>query len=143
LEHFFQIKSRRKDFLSKKDIYSIKDYDELKQVVEDALPSWTEYNISQDNKNAEKGMHKIHEDDDWKIYIPENKAAACKLGDGADWCTAARGLSHYEGYHSPDDPLIVFISKKETFTKKVKVYNKQTKTEEEVEKTFPVKYQFY
>ena len=143
LEHFFQIKSRRKDFLSKKDIYSIKDYNELKQVVEDALPSWTEYNISQDDKNAEKGMHKIHEDDDWKIYIPENKAAACKLGDGADWCTAARGLSYYEGYHSPDDPLIIFVSKKETFTKKVKVYNKKTKTEEEVEKTFPVKYQFY
>ena len=50
---------------------------------------------------------------DWEVYIPENKGAACKLGKDTDWCTAAPGLEYYKQYHSKDDPLIIFISKKD------------------------------
>jgi hypothetical protein len=143
IEKFYQIKSVKPQFLSKNDIYSIADSIELHEIVEEATPSWDAYNLSKESREAEKGMNLIYENDDWKVFIPENKGAAHRLGAGSEWCTAAIGLTFYEQYHKQDDPLIDFISKKKTFKKWIKEYNKETKKEEWVEKTFPIKYQFH
>jgi len=148
IELFYQIKQKGQDrLLAKNSIYTIKDSIELHEIVEAAKPGWDAYNElerkKKEGKDVEKGMNQIYENDDWKVFIPENKPAACKLGAGSEWCTAAIGLEYYHHYHKPDDPLIIFISRKETFKKMVKKYNKQTKKDELVEEIFPVKYQFH
>ena len=113
LETFYQIKEAKADkILDKKDIYSIGGFLELIEIVDNARPAWEEFKQSRADKDAEAGTNKIYEDDNWQVFIPENKGAACKLGKGTDWCTAAPGLGYYRQYHKPEDPLIIFISKK-------------------------------
>lgn len=56
-------------------------------------------------------MLKIFENDEYIVYIPTNKDAACELGKGTEWSTAASGLNYYEQYHKEDDPFIIFKSK--------------------------------
>lgn len=148
IELFYQIKQKGQDrLLAKNSIYTIKDSIELHEIIEEAKPGWDAYNQAKANekakKDVEKGTNQIYENDDWKVFVPENKGASCDLAKGSEWCTGAIGLPYYEQYHKPDDPLIIFISRKETFKKKVKKYNKQTKRDELVEEIFPVKYQFH
>lgn len=114
LETFYQIKEAGMDrLLSIKDINLIKSTMELDDVITRAKPDWEIYKQSKVDKDPEAGSNKIYEDEDWEVYIPENKGAACKLGKGTDWCTAAPGLEYYAHYHKKDDPLIIFISKKD------------------------------
>ena len=114
LETFFQIKETGKgSILSQQDINQIQSWDELKEIVEQAKPDWEEYKQSKASKDWEAGSNLIYEDDTWQVFIPENKGAACKLGKGTDWCTAAPGLNYYEQYHSQEDPLIIFINKQD------------------------------
>lgn len=131
LDTFYKIKKVKMDkILRINDIYKIKDDMELFNVVREATPAWEKYQESVENKKADVGTNRIYEDDEWEVFIPENKGAACKLGKGTRWCTAAPGLKHYEHYHSKEDPLIIFVSKTETY------YN------EDLEKVMPVSYQF-
>jgi len=112
LETFYQIKEQGIGrILAKQDIYSIKTTDELFKVVDDATPAYEEYKQKRAEKDAAAGTNKIYEDDNWEVFIPENKGAAVKLGKGTKWCTAAPGLQYYEKYHSKERPLIIFISK--------------------------------
>lgn len=114
LEIFYHVKQMKMDrILSKNSIHDIKSIQELIDIVEIARPAWKEYKKQKQNKDAELGTNKIHEDENWEVFIPENKGAACKLGMNTDWCTAARGLEYYEQYHKSDDPLIIFISKQD------------------------------
>jgi len=111
LETFYQIKEQGIGrILAKQDIYSIKTTDEFVKIVDDAMPAYEEYKQKKAEKNAI--INKIYEDENWEIFIPENKAAAIQLGKGTRWCTAAPGLQYYEKYHSREKPLIIFISKK-------------------------------
>jgi hypothetical protein len=50
----------------------------------------------------------VYEDGNWQVYFPQTKGAACSLGKGTDWCTAAPGLNYYEEY-SKSGQLIIFI----------------------------------
>lgn len=114
IETFFQIKEAGKgSILAKPDINQIQSWDELEEVVTQAKPAWEEYKQSKASKDWEAGSNLIFEDDTWQVFIPENKGAACKLGKGTEWCTAAPGLDYYEQYHSPEDPLIIFINKQD------------------------------
>jgi hypothetical protein len=145
LETFYQIKEAKVDrILPKKNIYDIANGKELKDIIEEAKPAWEKHKKDKSDADAAAGTNKIYEDDNWEVFIPENKGAACKLGKGTDWCTASPGLDYYNKYHKPEegDPLIIFYSKKESFKRKVKEYNKKTKTWDLVQKTFPKKYQF-
>jgi len=115
LETFFQIKQQKLDrFLNKKDINTISSFNELYDIVEKAKPRYKKHLATKVNKTqAEAGKKLIHSDNEWNVYIPETKAAACELGKGTDWCTAAPGLDYYEEYHKPEDPLIIFKNKKD------------------------------
>lgn len=118
LETFFQIKEAGKgSILSQRDINQIQSWDELEQVVEQAKPDWDEYEKDKASKDAAAGTNKIYEDDNWEVFIPENPAAACKLGKGTKWCTAAPGVGKefHNKYHKPEegDPLIIFINKQD------------------------------
>jgi len=114
LETFFQIKEAGKSsILSQPDLNKILSWDELIEVIEEADSAWEAYKQSKASKDWEAGSNLIYEDDNWQVFIPENKGAACKLGKGTDWCTAAPGLDYYEQYHSKEDPLIIFINKQD------------------------------
>lgn len=113
LEIFYQIKQVKPSLLSKNDIYSIKTLQEFLEVVEAAKPAWEQYSQAKADKDASLGTNKIHEDEEWEVYVPENKGAACRLGKNTDWCTAAPGLDYYSYYHKENDPLFIFISKKD------------------------------
>jgi len=107
LETFFQ----HNRFMSERDINNIKTLEELRDVVEAARDDIQAYLEKQSYLDAEQGKQLIYEDDEWQIIIPTNKGAACELGKGTDWCTAAPGLDYYEEYHKPNDPLFIFMNK--------------------------------
>jgi len=109
LEKFFQFKR----FLNPehRDLNRIEDINELVGAVELAKSKYEVYQAKKINADAAVGTEKIYEDQEWNVYIANNKGAACELGKGTEWCTAAPGLDYYENYAKPDDPLFIFISK--------------------------------
>lgn len=110
LEYFFHWQR----FMEKPDLFSISSPEELRGVVNQAKSKIEEYQEKQKYMDAEAGTNLIYENEDWKVFIPENLGASCQLGKGTSWCTTIVGgrEDHYQKYHSPEDPLIIFISKK-------------------------------
>jgi hypothetical protein len=102
------------DFVSQKDINRIKNSQELKSIIDEARAKYQAWQEKQHSKDAEIGTEFIGEDNEYKVYIAHNKGAACELGKGTDWCTAAPGLDYFEQYYKPTDPLFIFISKTAT-----------------------------
>ncbi len=110
LETYFQWK----DFMEKKDIFSITSVEELMKVVENAREKIYAYQEAKDYKDHKKGTEVLREDDQWSIYVLHNKGAACYHGRGTDWCTAAPGLDFFETYYSPKDPIFYFNPKSDS-----------------------------
>ena len=50
-----------------------------------------------DRKNADlsKDAELVYEDSDWEVWVPKTYAASCKLGQGANWCTASTESNYY------------------------------------------------
>jgi hypothetical protein len=113
LETFFQIKEQNLVRLLKiKDINQLQSFKQLTDVINTAKPLYKKHLETKVNKTqAQAGQKLIFSNDAWDVYIPETKAAACALGKGTDWCTAAPGLDYYESYHKENDPLIIFKNK--------------------------------
>ena len=110
LELFFQQKS----FMEQKQL-QILDLESLGNVVDNARPEIKAHLEKKSYLDAEQGKKVILDNENWTIYIPTNKGAACELGKGTEWCTAAPGLNFYEQYHTDKDPLIIFIPKKPSY----------------------------
>lgn len=112
LELFFQIKKQNlARFLDIRSLPRMESVSELGKVVDAAREPYKKHMEKKDYLDAEQGKLKIFENDEYIVYIPTNKGAACELGKGTEWCTAAPGLDYYEQYHKEDDPLIIFKSK--------------------------------
>ena len=112
LELFFQIKKQNLSrFLNIRSLSRMESVSELAKVVDAAREPYKKHMEKKDYLDAEQGKLKIFENDEYIVYIPTNKGAACELGKGTEWCTAAPGLDYYEQYHKEDDPLIIFKSK--------------------------------
>lgn len=110
LEKFFQAQAFIPEDYSK-DINSYSDLDSIRDAAEAGEKLRRAHLEKKKYMNPEEGMEVLYNGDDWTIIIPTNKGAACQLGKGTSWCTAAPGLDYYEQYHKEDDPLIVFINK--------------------------------
>ena len=106
LELFFQ----QKTFMEEKQLQKL-DLEGLLEVVGEARPKIKAHLDKKSYLDADQGKKVILDDENWTILIPTNKGAACELGKGTDWCTAAPGLDYYEEYHTDEDPLTVFIPK--------------------------------
>lgn len=109
LERFFQWKN----FIQRdmRDLNRVPNIETLRNIVNDAKESYMAHQQQKANKDASLGTEVIYEDDNYKIFIPNNKGAACQLGKGTEWCTAAPGLEYYEQYHKPEDPLFIIFKK--------------------------------
>jgi hypothetical protein len=106
LELFFQQKS----FMEEKQLQKL-DLEGLLKTVAEARPKIKAHLDKKSYLDADQGKKVILDDENWTIYIPTNKGAACELGKGTEWCTAAPGLDYYEEYHTDENPLIIFIPK--------------------------------
>jgi hypothetical protein len=98
-------------YMSEKDLFKIESFEDLSKIVNEAEPKYRAAAEKKSYLDADQGKLKIAETDEYVVYIPTNKGAACELGKGTDWCTAAPGLDYYEEYHKEDDPLIIFKHK--------------------------------
>jgi|15BtaG_2_1085339.scaffolds.fasta_scaffold00170_54 hypothetical protein len=96
------------DYTEKKDIFSIASIRELHNITKEAE---RRYQKAQEEKiylDAEEGTEILRNDEEWKIAAIHNKGAACSLGKGTNWCTAAPGLDYFSNYYEEDDPLFYF-----------------------------------
>lgn len=113
IEDFFKMQ----DFIDterfSKDLMGFKTAHDLINATDDARPRYKADLEKKAYLDAKEGMEKIYEDDNWQVTAVHNKGAACELGKGTSWCTAAPGLDYFEHYYSPESPLFVFIDKKE------------------------------
>ena len=109
LEKFFNWKK----FMSIRDLMSIKSLEQFFKVVEDADEAIEEYNKNKEYLDADAGTEILGESGAWIAYIVKNKGAACKLGAGTDWCTAAPGTNWFGTYYHEKDPLFILEHKRD------------------------------
>jgi len=111
--------------MSKKNLIELDSFEELHEVVEEAREEIHARQAEKEYMDAEEGTEVLsgfigHNEETgklekkpgrsgWFIAAIHNKGAACSVGKGTDWCTAAPGLDYFGEYYKPDDPLFVFI----------------------------------
>ena len=98
-------------FMEIKDLYSIQSLEELVQIAEKADPVIKDYQEKKQYLDAEQGTETLVDNATHSVYAIHNKGAACEIGKGTEWCTAAPGLDYFEQYYHPQDPLFVVIDK--------------------------------
>lgn len=108
IELYFQWKR----FMSERDLMRVADAEHLSSTVDDARHDIEAYQEKQSYMDAEEGMEPLYEDGTWQIIAVHNKGAACELGKGTNWCTAAPGLNYFADYYTEDDPLIYVKDKR-------------------------------
>ena len=101
-------------FMEPRDINQITDADELSSVIGAARAKIETYQNKQKNLDVDEGTEVFLDNEYWSVAAIHNKGAACELGKGTDWCTAAPGLDYFKHYYKPDDPLFYFKNKKDT-----------------------------
>jgi len=78
-------------------------------VIKGFIPLRGGLNITAGNmiqKNTQTGFYTKPDSEGIVVGEIHSKAAAVKLGIDTDWCTAAPGLSFFDDYYEPNDPLI-------------------------------------
>lgn len=113
VEDFFKMQEFIDTEKFSKDLMGFETVVDLMNANDDARPKYKAHLEKKAYLDAEQGVEKIYEDDNWQVAAVHNKGAACELGKGTSWCTAAPGLDYFEHYYSPESPLFVFIDKKE------------------------------
>lgn len=103
LEEFISLNER--NLIEKNDLTTYKNYDDLVQQV--SLAS-----LRASDKEMEKQVYKVHEDEDWLILRPLTTQSSVKYGFGAKWCTAMSNDSSYFSNYSYEGILIYTINKK-------------------------------
>jgi hypothetical protein len=111
IERFFQWNRFIRD--GKRDLNAVANYEELYELTKEARPLYMAWQQKQEQKDAEAGKELLLDDDNWQIIAIHNKGAACELGKGTDWCTAAPGLEYFKRYYKPSDPLFYIFDKKD------------------------------
>jgi len=112
---FFDIKKANLDcFLETNALSKISSPAEFNEIVLQAQIPYKKYKEEKAQKSTKIDVNKskVYEDKNWTVYIPVTQGASVKLGSPG-WCTAARGDGNaYLRYHSPENPLIIFIPKR-------------------------------
>jgi hypothetical protein len=90
--------------LKKKDINQYKSFSEL----EDALKPFHE---KEKEKELEKQVDKIYEDDKFLVVKPKTEESSCKYGSNTRWCVTQKGGGHFERYTMGTQGLYFIINK--------------------------------
>ena len=90
--------------LPKKDINQYVSLNELEKVI-------VYLRNKAKDKEEEKKVDKIYEDDKFLILKPQSEAASCKYGSNTKWCVTSRGSGHFGRYTSGRQQLYFIINK--------------------------------
>ena len=90
--------------LEKKDINQYKSFEEL----DNALTPLYE---KKKNKELEKQVEKIYEDNKFVVVKPKTEQASCKYGSSTTWCVTSKGTGHFDRYTSGAQELYFIINK--------------------------------
>lgn len=90
--------------LDKKDINQYKSFEEL----DNAL---TPLHEKKKDKELEKQVEKIYEDNKFVVVKPKTEQASCKYGSNTTWCVTSRGTGHFDRYTSGGQELYFIINK--------------------------------
>ena len=107
LEHFVGL---IKDFdkyqsqLPKKDINQYVSLNELEKVI-------LYIRGKNKDKEEEKKVEKIYEDNKFVVVKPKTEQASCKYGSNTTWCVTSRGTGHFDAYTSGGQELYFIINK--------------------------------
>lgn len=96
--------------LDKKDINQYKSLDELDNALEPFLQKEKE-------RELEKQVDKIYEDDKFIVVKPKTEEASCKYGSNTKWCVTQKNAGHFERYTSGNQGLYFVIDKKNSTNK--------------------------
>ena len=68
-----------------------------------------------DDSELAKESDLIYESENWRVYLPHTREAACRLGAGTPWCTArTTGENMFYSYTFGSEILLFHVIKKET-----------------------------
>jgi hypothetical protein len=122
LEKFYNWKDislGQQNIIKEKDLPTIKSLKEFFEILEEADKAIEEYNKNKEYLNADIGTEELEategsvSGDAWRVYVIKNKGAACKIGAGTEWCTAAPGADWFGNYYHEKDPLFVVEHKRD------------------------------
>jgi len=88
----------------KKDINQYVSFIELESVVNHVIKKHKE-------KELEKKVNKIYEDNKFLVVKPETEEASCKYGSNTKWCVTSKGTGHFERYTKGAQGLYFIINK--------------------------------
>lgn len=104
---------QKNNILSKKD--SVSKFDGLYDLEEFLAREELQQHLQKRQKTvnvAENEYELVHEELAYKVYHPKTQNAACHLGQGTRWCTAAtKGKNMFEDYND-EGPLFIIQPKK-------------------------------
>jgi hypothetical protein len=70
---------------------------------------------TQISKRKDTGSgHILHEDNDWLILVPLDRAASCFHGKHSDWCTSKPDNESFEAYFYHHDVMLIYFIQKKT-----------------------------
>lgn len=90
--------------LEKKDINQYQGFAELAHAI-------SPIKAKEKEKELEKKVEKIYEDDKFVVIKPETIEASCKYGSNTKWCTTVKGSDHFKRYTSGGQGLYYIINK--------------------------------
>jgi hypothetical protein len=109
------VEYNEKNLIEKNDITTYKTYDEIHNQVIFA-------EMKNEEKNLEKQVVKLFEDEDWIMLKPLTFESSLKYGYNTKWCTAMENDRSYFTRYAKEGILIYFLNK--TNGTKVAVYKK-------------------
>lgn len=90
--------------LEKKDINQYNSYLELEKALYPVR-------VKEKEKELEKQVDKIYEDDKFLVVRPKTLEASCKYGSNTKWCTTSRTGDHFQRYTTGSQSLYYIINK--------------------------------
>ena len=99
------VELNERNLIDNKDITSYKSLDEVMAAISIA-------ELKMINKDLEKFVLKIHEDDEWLVVKPLTYESSCKYGAGTKWCTASTNEEYQYHNYTRRGILIYTMSKK-------------------------------
>jgi hypothetical protein len=103
LEKFHILNQRRKIPAGRNDILRYSNFGDFMSVVD-------EYPDPEAPELKDKGQaEEIYQDQQVRVIMPYDQAAACYYGQGARWCTAATKGRNYFNDYAENTPLLVVI----------------------------------
>jgi len=96
--------------LSKKDINQYDTFEELDMALFPVI-------MKEREKELEKQVERVYEDDKFVVIKPKTHRASCKYGANTKWCTSSKDDQHFKRYTSGGQELYYIINKSNSTNK--------------------------